>query len=96
MATTLAEPSPVDTLVRQGNKVPLAIAPDLAERLEGHTIDVEQAEDGRGLGNSGPVPPKVTTGWWGSMRRLRRTVYHSSETAEAGAGETARRESQGL
>ena len=47
MATAVTEPSPGDTLVRHGNKVVLAIAPDLAERLQGSTIDIEHTDDGR-------------------------------------------------
>ena len=47
MSTAVTEPSPGDTLFRHGSKVVLAIAPDLAERLQGHTIDIEQTGDGR-------------------------------------------------
>jgi len=47
MSTTVAESSPGDALVRQGNKVVLAIEPDLAARLQDNTIDIEQTGDGR-------------------------------------------------
>lgn len=42
LSTTVTEPSPGDTLVRHGSKVVLAIAPDLAEKLQGNTIDIEK------------------------------------------------------
>ena len=47
MSATVTEPSPDDTLIRHGSRVVLAIAPDLAERLQGNTIDIEQTGDGR-------------------------------------------------
>jgi hypothetical protein len=47
MSTTLAEPSAGDVLVRFKEEVVLAIEPDLAERLQGNTIDIEPTDDGQ-------------------------------------------------
>ena len=47
MSTTVTEPSPTDSLVRYGSKVVLAIESDLAKKLRGKSIDIEQTDDGR-------------------------------------------------
>ena len=47
LSTTVGDPSPDDVLVRHGKRVVLAIERDLADRLEGNTIDLEPTDDGR-------------------------------------------------